>query len=157
MAANITKIKSTGIICKGNVKKNYEKVPMEVFDYIQLGLITHTDLAVYMKLYQYYNEEIGYAYPTVAQLMIQTNIKGKATITNSFEKLERVGLIQRGKGNRGNNIYVVYKPLDKAELYECVPDKVVKFKKRESELLKMAENDKERFHQHMLNKQEQAL
>jgi predicted transcriptional regulator len=153
MAANTTKIKSTGIICKGNVDKNYEKVPMEVFDYIQLDLISHTDLVVYMKLYQYYNEDIGYAYPTIPQLMFLTGIGGKSTIHKSLKNLETVGLIQRGKTIKGNNIYVVYKPLDKAELYEAVPDKVVKLREKEIDLVTMAENDKERFHQHMLDKQ----
>ncbi|TVX77812.1 transcriptional regulator [Peribacillus simplex] len=153
MAANTTKIKSTGIICKGNVEKNYEKVPMEVFDYIQLDLISHTDLVVYMKLYQYYNVEIGYAYPTIPQLMFLTNVGGKSTIHKSLKNLEIVGLIQKGKTLKGNNIYVVYKPLDKAELYECVPEKVVKLRERETDLVAMAENDKERFHQHMLDKQ----
>ncbi|WP_057915925.1 helix-turn-helix domain-containing protein [Peribacillus muralis] len=153
MAANTTKIKSTGIICKGNVEKNFELFPNALFDYIQLDLISHTDLVVYMKLYQYYNLDIGYAYPTVPQLMFLTGIGGKSTINNCFKNLERVGLIQRGKALKGNNIYVVYKPLDKAELYEAVPGKVEKLREKEIDLVAMAENDKERFHQHMLDKQ----
>ncbi|MFF2290481.1 helix-turn-helix domain-containing protein [Peribacillus butanolivorans] len=155
MTNNTSKIKCSGIIGKGNVEKNYEKVPMELFDYVQLDLISHTDLVVYMKLYQYYNVEIGYAYPTIPQLMFLTGIGGKSTIHKSLKNLETVGLIQRGKTLKGNNIYVVYKPLDTAELYESVPDKVVKLRERETDLVAMAENDKERFHQHMLNKQDQ--
>lgn len=41
---------------------------MEVFNYIQLDLISRTDLAVYMKIFQYYNGDIGYTYPTIPQL-----------------------------------------------------------------------------------------
>ncbi|MCU5653186.1 hypothetical protein OCF56_04610 [Bacillus mycoides] len=71
----VTTIKGTEIICKGNVEGNFEQVPMELFDYIQLGLITHTDLVVYMKLLQRYNENYGYAFPTIERLMIDTRIK----------------------------------------------------------------------------------
>ena len=43
-------IEGTGIIGKGNLSGNFAQVPMELFDYVQLGLITHTDLVVYVKL-----------------------------------------------------------------------------------------------------------
>ncbi|MGG0122155.1 helix-turn-helix domain-containing protein [Bacillus paranthracis] len=153
MTNTVTAIKGTEIICKGNVEGNFEQVPMELFDYIQLGLITHTDLAVYMKLLQLYNENYGYAFPTIERLMIETRIKGKATVHNSLKRLGEVGLVQKSKTNRGNNVYVVYKPLDKKELYKCVPDKVKQFKEFESKLLKVADQDKERFHQHLQDKQ----
>lgn len=43
MINNVTKIKGTEVNCKGNVEGNFEQVPMQLFDYIQLKLITHTD------------------------------------------------------------------------------------------------------------------
>ncbi|MBJ6721244.1 transcriptional regulator [Bacillus sp. PR5] len=153
MADTVTKIEGTGIICKGNVEGNFEQVPMELFDYIQLGLITHTDLVVYVKLLQFYNPDYGYAFPTVEKLMIDTHIKGKATVHNSLKRLGEVGLIQKGKASWGNNTYMVYKPLSKTKLYKRVPDKVEKFKEFESKLMKISIHDKERFQQHQQDKQ----
>ncbi|SIR21994.1 helix-turn-helix domain-containing protein [Bacillus nitratireducens] len=153
MTNTVTKIKGTGIICKGNVEGNFEQVPMELFDYIQLGLITHTDLIVYVKLLQLYNENYGYAYPTVEKLMVHTRIGSKATIHNSLKKLGKVGLIYKSKGNRGNNVYVAYKPLSKAELYGSFPDEVEQFKEFKAKWIKIADQDKERFEQHLQEKQ----
>lgn len=153
MTTTVTKIKGTENACKGNLNGNFEQVPMELFDYIQLGLITHTDLVVFVKLLQLYNPKHGYAYPTIEKLMIETHIKGKATVHNSLKRLGEVGLIQKGKASWGNNTYVVYKPLSKAELYKRVPDKVEQFKEFESKLMKISVHDKERFQQHLQDKQ----
>ena len=49
---------------------NFAQVPMELFDYVQLGLITHTDLVVYVKLYDLYNDAYGYEFPTIPKLMV---------------------------------------------------------------------------------------
>ncbi|GAA0323247.1 helix-turn-helix domain-containing protein [Oceanobacillus oncorhynchi subsp. oncorhynchi] len=105
MSNTNTTVKGTGIICKGNVKENFEQTPMELFDYVQLDLITHTDLVVYVKLLQLYNENYGYAFPTITELMNFTHIRSKATIHNSLNTLEEVGLIEKSKTSRGNNIY----------------------------------------------------
>ncbi|MDD9312592.1 hypothetical protein PUS82_15060 [Cytobacillus firmus] len=109
MSNTITTIKGTGIICKGNVKGNFEQVPMELFDYIQLGLINHTDLIVYTKLLQLYNADYGYAFPTIPQLMYYTRIKSKATIHHSLNTLEEVGLIQKSK-KTGEIIFMLSSP-----------------------------------------------
>lgn len=153
MTNTVTKIKGTETICKGNVEGNFEQVPMELFDYIQLGLITHTDLVVYVKLLQLYNENYGYAFPTIEKLMIDTRIKGKATIHNSLKRLGEVGLIQKSKASWGNNTYVVYKPISKTELYKRVPHRVEQFEEFESKLMKISVHDKKRFQQHLQDKQ----
>ena len=89
-------IEGTGIICKGNLNGGeFEMFPTMLFDYIQLDLITHTDLVVYIKLLQLYNNDYGYAFPTIPQLMGYTNIRGKATIDKSLDTLEEVGLITK--------------------------------------------------------------
>ncbi|MCQ6521710.1 MULTISPECIES: helix-turn-helix domain-containing protein [Bacillus] len=154
MTNTVTNIKGTEIICKGNLNAGeFEMFPNMLFDYIQLGLITHTDLVVYMKLLRRYNHEHGYAFPTIERIMIETHIKGKATVHNSLKRLGEVGLIQKSKASWGNNTYVVYKPLSKTELYTHVPDKVTKFKEFESKLIKISDHDKERFHQHLQDNQ----
>lgn len=154
MTNNVTVIQGTGIICKGNLNAGeFEMFPNMLFDYIQLGLLTHTDLVVYMKLHQLYNENYGYAFPTIEQLMVYTRTGSKATLHASLKRLCEFGLIQKRKASGGNNVYVVYKPLDKRELYECVPNKVEQFKEFESKLVKISVHDKERFQQHLQNKQ----
>lgn len=88
--------------------------------------------------------------------MICTGIGSKATVHNCLNKLEKIGLIQKAKTSRGNNIYVVYKPLDKASLYKCVPEKVVScFKEHEAKILNIAESDKGRLKQYKQNQLEQ--
>jgi len=145
-----TIIEGTRIICKGNLTGNYEPTPMELFNYIELELINRNDFVVYVKLLQFYNENLGYAYPTIPQLMIYTRIGGKSTIHNSLKTLEKVGLIYKGKAIGGNNVYVAFKPLDKKELYKLVPDRVKKLEADKAKLLKLVEFDKERFQQHKL-------
>ena len=155
MSNTNTSIQGTCIICKGNVKENFEQTPMELFDYVQLGLITHTDLVVYVKLLQLYHSDYGYAFPTIPQLMNFTHIGSKATMHNSLNTLEGVGLIQKSKTSRGNNIYIVFKPLTRGELYNVVPDKVEQLKEFETKLMKTAKHDKERYQLHQQERQEQ--
>lgn len=151
-----TILEGTGVICKGNVKGNFEMLPMEIFNYIELGMISHTDLVVYVKLLQFYNVEKGYAYPTVPQLMLHTGKGGKMTIHKSLKTLEEVGLIKTAKSYNfpNKNIYYVFLPLERDELYKCVPDKVEQLYVSKAKLLNTAQYDKERYKQY-LNKQEQ--
>ncbi|MEK4715914.1 transcriptional regulator [Sporosarcina sp. FSL K6-5500] len=151
----MTSTNTSKIVIQGT--GNYEQTPAGLFDYVQLELISHTEYVVYVKLLQFYNLDLGYAYPTIPQLMFHTNIASKATIHRSLKTLEDVGLIQRARGSRGNNIYEVYKPLDKAILYSRVPAKVTELKEVEAKLLKTAVSDKERFKKYKMDSQEQQI
>lgn len=142
------------VMAKGNIESNYAKMPMELFDYVQLELISHTDLAIYMKLYDLVNVEQGYAFPTIPQLMVYARIGSKATIHRTLRKLVEVDLIEKRKTRWGNNVYYVYKPFSKAELYKLYPDKFEQFKVFEAKQMKTAEHDIDRFQQHLGNKQE---
>jgi predicted transcriptional regulator len=146
---------SKKIIAKGNIDGNFAKVPMELYDYIQLRLISHTDLIIYIKLYDQFNVKFGYAFPTISQLMVSTRIGSKATVHNSLKKLVKVGLIDKEKTRWGNNTYLVYKPLTKDELYQRYPDNVRFFKEFEAKITNVAEYEKERFkmYQHELLEQ----
>jgi predicted transcriptional regulator len=157
MSNTKTAIKGTGITCKGNVKGNFELLPMELFDYIQLKLITHTDLVIYVKLLQLYNHKEGYAYPTISQLMKYTHVGSKATIDKSLDRLAEVGLIKTAKSPKfpSKNIYFVFKPLETNELFKYVPEKVEQLKKFENKLIETAEHDKDRFQQHQQQKERQ--
>lgn len=138
-------IKGTGITCKGNIEKDFEKLPLDLFNYLELGLISHTDFTVFVKLTQFYNIDYGYAYPNIPQLMLYTHIKSKATIHTSLDSLVAAGLLQKGKTAKGNNIYRTLKPLCKEELYKAVPGQVQILKERENKLLKANTADKIRW------------
>ncbi|MBS7719126.1 DNA-binding protein, partial [Vibrio cholerae] len=105
------------------------------------------------KLLQLYNPNYGYAFPTIDQLRSYTRTGSKATIHSSIRRLCEVGLIKKGKTSGGNNIYVVYKPLDTVDLYNAVPDKVEQFEEFESRLTKVSTDDKERYKQHLIDKE----
>ena len=138
-------VKSTEIICKGNIADNFEKLPHDLFNYLELGLISHTDFTVYMKLTQFYNADFGYAFPTISQLMIYTRIASKHTINRSIKNLVAVGLLRKGKTNNGNNVYCTYKPLSKVELYKQVPKEVQKLHEMQAKLLSTSKADKVRW------------
>lgn len=152
-----TTIKGTGIICKGNVTENFEKLPMELFDYLELGLITHREFVVFMKLCQLYNEGYGYAFPTISQLRIMTGIESKSTMDTALDNLQNVGLISKARTQRGNNVYVVFKPLERSQLYQCAPDRVKQLEKKKVKLNLQADQDKERLLQYKQNKQENEI
>lgn len=63
------------IIAKGNIDGNFAKVPMELYNYVQLKLISHTDLVIYIKLYDQFNLEYGYAFPTISQLKVSCGVR----------------------------------------------------------------------------------
>jgi predicted transcriptional regulator len=151
----MTIVKSSGVICKGNVGENYEKLPVSLFNYVELGLITQNELVVYLRLYQFYNEDYGYAFPTIEQLIIMTNL-GKTTVHNCLDNLEKVGLIKKAKSTKfpNKNIYIVFKPLEREELYNYVPDKVQQLEEKKIKLGLQAEQDKARLQQYQQSKQE---
>ncbi|PFQ73047.1 transcriptional regulator, partial [Priestia megaterium] len=77
----------------------------------------------------------------------------KATIHSSIRRLCEVGLIKKGKTSGGNNIYVVYKPLDTVDLYNAVPEKVEQFEEFECKIAKVSIDDKERYKLHLIDKE----
>lgn len=149
-------VKSTKSICKESIVNNFEKLPHDLFNYLELGLITHTDFVVFMKLTQFYNAEYGYAFPTISQLMIYTRIGSKHTINRSIKNLVTVGLLQKGKSSNGNNVYRTYKPLDKENLYKQVPQKVQELRELQAKLMGMNESDKVRWDEFKQNQPERG-
>lgn len=150
-------INSSGIPCKGNVIGDFEMLPSSLFNYIELGLITPSDFVIYSKLLKLYNTNLGYAYPTIQQLMIFTGIKSNGTIISSLKRLVEAGLLAKTSGTRGNNIYVVLLPLEKDEIYKAVPEKVKFLEAKIDKLITTAESDKERLQLYLLsNKEEES-
>lgn len=138
-------IKDTGIRCKGNVEKSYEQVPHSIFRYLELGLISGNDLAVYLLLLKNDNKEMGYAFPTTKQLTIWTGISEK-TVKEAIKKLGIVGLIRKEKApNYANkNRYYVYLPHEKEVLEKLVPHLKSKLDQKIIKLGLEAEQDRQR-------------
>jgi predicted transcriptional regulator len=142
----MTIIKGTNKRCKDNgaVESNFNKVPDSIFNYVELGLISGNDLMVWIKLYQFDNNQLGYAFPSLPQLMICTNLS-KGTLLKSIANLEKVDLIKKEKIKVFNsNIYFVFKPLEKDELYQLSPSEVEQLRIKKQKYSKIAEHDKER-------------
>lgn len=145
---DMKEIKSSGIHCKGNVTENYEMLPSSLFKYLELGVIKQNEFVLYAKLLQFYNVDFNYAFPTITKLMLYTGIRSKATVHKSLDILEKAGLIGRFRSVKGNNNYVVYRPLDEKELYESLPEEVEKFLGRSESLLNIANEDKRRLEEY---------
>src|SRR5690349_6462799 len=91
---NMTTIRGTQKLAKGNIEGNFEHFPKDLHAYLQLGLIKHSDVVMYMTLLAYHNTEMGYAYPTNVQLEVTTGLS-KGTVVTSLQRLEKADLISR--------------------------------------------------------------
>lgn len=145
MTNTTIKIKGTGIRCKGNVQGNYEQVPSTIYSYLELGLISGNELAVYLMLLKNDHNQYGYAFPTTKQLALWTGLSDK-TVKQVTKRLEEVGLIKKGKatGYANKNVYYVHLPLEKAMLYKQVPHLVIELDHRERNFQFEAEQDMQR-------------
>jgi predicted transcriptional regulator len=154
----MTVVRGINVICKKNLKEGeFELLPVEIFNYLELRLLSSNDMCVYLKLLRLYNHEYGYAYPSIKKLRLMTGIRSKTTIVKSLDNLERSGLISREKGIKGNNVYKVYKPLSQAELYRQVPELVKDLEDFKERLEYIDEQDKERHQQYKSKKEDNDL
>lgn len=132
------KIIGTRKRCKGAEITSFNRVPDDIFHYLELGLISGNELAIWIKLLQFDNDKYGYAYPNIEQLMLYCNL-GKSTVINGIDNLCRVGLLAKEKQQRlfKKNVYYVYQPLSKEQLYSQVSSKLVeKFTSNREDLYK---------------------
>lgn len=160
MTKTKTIIKGTGIRCKGNVGKDklvnsFEQVPSTIYSYLEFGLISGNELAVYLMLIKNDNTEIGYAFPTTEQLAIWTGL-GDKTVKNATKKLQEVGLIKKEKayGYANKNIYYVQLPHEKEELIKQAPHLLDELEQREMKSRLKAEQNLQRLGNY--NSQRQA-
>ncbi|EMY5507506.1 helix-turn-helix domain-containing protein [Bacillus wiedmannii] len=79
----MTTIQGTKKLAKEHIKENFERFPADIMNYVQLELITHTDVYLYMTLVRYHSEKYGYAYPSNKQLEVEMGISSK-TVTISI-------------------------------------------------------------------------
>jgi predicted transcriptional regulator len=89
--------------------------------------------------------------------MLMTGVGGKDTIDKSIDRLVEVGLLEKAKGYKGNNIYRVYKPLERSELYKYVPDMVKELNAKKIKLGLQAEQEKARLQIWQQEQQEKEI
>lgn len=143
---NMTIISGTREIAKGNIEGNFEHFPKDLHAYLQLGVIKHSDVVMYMALMAYHNTEIGYSFPTNVNLELTTGLSN-GTVVTSLKRLENVGLIEktRAKYFTNKNIFYVFKPLTRDELYKQLPKEAAAFEEKKAKKLEEAEQKKEEF------------
>jgi len=143
---NMTTIRGTQKLAKGNIEGNFEHFPKDLHAYLQLGLIKHSDVVMYMTLLAYHNTEMGYAYPTNVQLEVTTGLS-KGTVVTSLQRLEKADLISRKRAKYFLNkkIFYVFKPLVREELYKQLPEEAEAYEKEKAKKLEEAEQHKAEF------------
>jgi hypothetical protein len=96
--------------------KNYTKVSNSLFNlYTRLPEFKADHALAYIILCNYYNEEYGYAFPTIWDITLKLNV-GERKVTEIMKVLENVGLIEiRKVDGRRNNVYIPKAPIDNEE------------------------------------------
>lgn len=123
------------------VTKRFEKISTDIFYYVQLGLIKPFDIAVYVKYLELFNEEYGYAFPTIYQLEDYMNCS-RQSIVSANKRLVVAGLLIIRKHKNNNNIYFPLQPHTNEDLAKQVPHLLIKLDKRREKIYSLATKDK---------------
>lgn len=119
-------------------KEYFVKMPSELMNYVHVPGYKPEYNYLYTIIVDYYNVELGYAYPTEWQLARKYG-KGVQTVRKHLRFLEKVGLIKITK--RGlNKLYIPYKPLGQADLFKACPEA----RDRYNAIIQAEEAEKER-------------
>ncbi|MFC5650915.1 helix-turn-helix domain-containing protein [Paenibacillus solisilvae] len=92
---------------------SFTKYEHDLRRYSRAGLTSPTDIIVYLTIKGYYNEDYGYAFPTVKTIAYDSGVSDK-TVERSITRLKTVGLLNVKKtpqDNKVNNIYVPLEPI----------------------------------------------
>lgn len=136
---------------KEAIRERFDKAPADLFYYTELGLINGNDYTLYMKLLSLYNENYGYAFPTIENLMLSLN-RSRNSIINSKNNLTKHGLLETFKNPyRNNNCYKTIAPLDRQTLYNKYPKEFREFEEKKAKISSRAAFDLERLHEFQIN------
>lgn len=123
-----------------NVTEKFEKVSTDIFYYVQLGIIKPFDLVLYVKYLELFNENYGYAFPTIYQLEDYLNCS-RQSIVSANKRLVSAGLLIIKK-YQNNNIYFPLQPHTNEDLSKQVPQLLIELEKRREKIYLVADNDK---------------
>ncbi|MFJ8452760.1 helix-turn-helix domain-containing protein [Bacillus paramycoides] len=126
-----------------NVSKRFEKVSTDIFYYVQLGLIKPFDVTLYIKYLELFNNEYGYAYPTIYQLEEYLNCS-RQSIVSANKRLIDAGLLIIKKHKNNNNIYFPLQPHTNEDLEKQVPELLIQLNKRREKIYGLATADRYR-------------
>ena len=106
---------------------NNERYPFQITEYYSPGLnslkrvytqhpkFSGNERLIYELLFDYWNPDHGYAFPTISQLAIDSGL-GESTVKRSIAKLKELDLLEvRGSDVASNNVYIVKKPVTTIE------------------------------------------
>ncbi|MES9771583.1 helix-turn-helix domain-containing protein [Priestia megaterium] len=123
-------------------KKKYEKMtfykrPKDTRYYLYLSGVNAGTLLIYDIICDFYNSELGYAYPSQDRLALESGM-GRDTVGNHIKKLLDCGLIviQTEKRSRTYNRYryIPQMPLNKYELFRKYPKALKKYEQAEKKV-----------------------
>lgn len=124
-----------------NVTEKFEKVSTDIFYYVQLGIIKPFDMVLYVKYLELFNEDYGYAFPTIYQLEDYLNCS-RQRIVSANRRLVAAGLLIIRKYKNNNNIYFPLQPHTNEGLAKQVPQLLTELEKRREKIYSLADDDK---------------
>lgn len=131
-------------------KKVYEgyfcyRVPKCLSSYVYLENFKAEHITLYSIIADFYNEEYGYAFPTVDTISLLYG-KSNKTTSEHLRVLEKYSLLDIHKSEKGNNIYIPILPLEQDGLFTKYP----KAKERYEKVVKAKEIERERSIQNLI-------
>lgn len=110
-----------------NTKGEYfVKMPSDLMNYVHVPKYRPELSYLYAVIVDYFNADLGYAYPTEWQISRRYG-KSIKTVRRHLVELQSFGLVKITKVGR-NNRYVPFKPLNKADLFEKCPAAETKYR-----------------------------
>jgi DNA-binding transcriptional ArsR family regulator len=123
-------------------KKKYDKMtfykrPKDTKYYVYLGGFNGGTLLIYDIICDYYNSELGYAYPSQDKLSLESGM-GRDTVGNHIRSLLEYDLIEIQVEERSRSYnkyrYIPQMPLSKNELFRKYPQAQKKYEKAEKKV-----------------------
>ena len=105
---------------KGAYKENFIKLPSNLKHYVYHQKYKAEMSYLYALIVDYFNEEVGYVWPSTHRLAMEYG-KAEKTVRTHLNVLEELQLIQKRRGLLGNS-YRPYEPLNEDEFFEVFPD-----------------------------------
>src|SRR5690606_18996258 len=90
-----------------------------------------------------YNENYGYAFPTLYNISIQLNMKNHRR-DKALKTLEKYGLIETWKMDSGNKVYIPKEPLPLEELVNQYPEVLSNYEKLLKQIDEQREKDRKK-------------
>lgn len=102
---------------------------------------------IYELLFDYWSADHGYAFPTIAQLRLDSDLS-KGGVTKQIDTLVELDLVEKRPspiGHRKNNVYIVKAPLaNEKEFYARFPEAQAHFEALRERVAKEEDGDKAR-------------